>query len=121
RDDVARADEVHSGRVRCAEGGDRGRPRGGGDAGAGAVQVDGDPVGGAVAVAVLVVHRRQRQPVARVVGQRDAHEPGGVAHGEGDQRRRRVRGGEDEVALVLAVGVVDDHDRLPGGDRGQGG
>ena len=29
---------------------------------------------------------------------------------------RRLGGGEDDVALVLAVLVVDDHDRLAGGD-----
>jgi hypothetical protein len=37
---------------------------------------------------------------------------------EREQRRRCLASGEDDVALVLPVGVVDNHDSPAGGDVG---
>ena len=45
---------------------------------------------------------------------------GSVADEEGHHRRGGVLGRDDEVALVLAVLIVDDHDYLPGRDSGSG-
>src|SRR4029077_6386738 len=44
----------------------------------------------------------------------------GVADHERHGLGGGLLGGHDEVALVLPVGVVDDHDQLPAGDRGDG-
>ena len=44
----------------------------------------------------------------------------GAADDEADQLRRRQLGGEDEVALVLPVRVVDHDHRAAGGDVGDG-
>src|SRR2546423_1334706 len=79
--------------------------------------MDGPRVRGAPPVLVGVVHRRQLQPVGVGLGQRRADEPGGVAHHEGHQLRRRQFRREDQVALVLPVGVVHHDDRLPRRDR----
>ena len=61
-------------------------------------------------------HQRQVQRVAALAGQRHAHDARGVAHHEGDVGRRDVLGGHHEVALVLAVLVVDDDDHPAVGD-----
>ena len=45
-------------------------------------------------------------------------EPGGVPHEERHHLRGGVLGRHDEVALVLAVLVVDDDDHPAGGDGG---
>jgi hypothetical protein len=93
------------------------RPVGGRDAGADPLAgVHGHRVGGAPAVLVGVVHGRQVQPVALGLGQRHADVAGGPPDHERDQLRRRQFGGEDQVALVLPVGVVDHDDRAAGGD-----
>ena len=64
------------------------------------------------------VHRQQAEPVADLAGQRHAQVAGGVADHERDQFGRGLLGGEDQVALVLAVLVVDDDDRLARRDVG---
>ena len=68
----------------------------------------------------LVVRRHQRdlEPVEHVGRHRHADHAAGVADRERHQLRRRLAGGEDQVALVLAVLVVDDDDGLAGGDVG---
>ena len=48
---------------------------------------------------------------------RDADDARAVAHHEGERLGRRRLGGADEVALVLAVLVVDDDDHLAAADR----
>ena len=53
------------------------------------------------------------EAVEHVLLERDAEQPAAVRHREGDQLGRRELGGEDEVALVLAVLVVDDDDGRP--------
>src|SRR5690606_4206800 len=50
----------------------------------------------------------------------DADVAAGVADGERQQLGGGVLGGEDDVALVLAVGVVGDDDGPAGGDVGDG-
>ena len=96
--------------VRAVGRGDAGR-----DAFAG---VDGDGVRGAAAVLVGVEHRRQVEAVGVGLGHRHADVAGRVADHERDQLGRGQLGGEDEVALVLAVLVVDDDDGLAGLDVG---
>src|SRR3546814_6740300 len=51
---------------------------------------------------------------------RHADDAARMADHEGDAFRRRLGGRHDQVALVLAVGVVDDDDELAGGDRRDG-
>src|SRR5690606_37672084 len=75
-----------------------------------------DRVRGAAAILVRVVHRRQLEPVRLRLGQRCTDEAGRVPHHEGDELRGRHLGGEDEVALVLPVLVIDDDDRTSGRD-----
>ena len=80
--------------------------------------VDGDGVGGAVLVLVDGVHGQQPEPVADRAVQRDAEVAGGVAHHEGHQLRGGLLGGEDQVAFVLAILVIDDDDGLARRDVG---
>ena len=94
----------------------RGRDAGG-DAG---LRVDGHGEGGAEAVGVGVVHRRQVEPVAVGLGERHADVAGGVAHHERHQLRRGLLRREDQIALVLAVRVVDHHHRPSGREIGEG-
>ena len=77
----------------------------------------------AVPQAVLVdpEHRRQVEPVGVGLGHRHADVAGGVADHERHELGRRELGGEDQVALVLAVLVVDDDDRPAALDGGDGG
>ena len=91
----------------------------GGDAGRQAdAIVDRDREGGALRVAIGRDHRLEVQPVGAVLPDRRADDAARVADHEGDLLGRRLRGGHDEVALVLAVVVVDHHDELAGGNRG---
>src|SRR5699024_12193624 len=97
-------------------------PVGGRDAGRAALAgVDGDGVGGAVLVLVLARHRRQAQAVAFGAGQRRTHETGTVPDEEGHQFGGGLLGGEDQIALVLPVLVVEHHDHASGRDLGQSG
>ena len=64
------------------------------------------------------VHRQQAELVADVAVQRHAQVARRVADHERDEFRRRLLGGEDEVALVLAILVVDDDDGLTRRDIG---
>ena len=92
-----------------------------GDAGADAVTgVDRDGVGGPHLVAVVGGHQRDLEPVEHRGGHRHADHAAAVADREGHQLGRRLGRGEDEVALVLAVLVVDDDHGLAGGDVGDG-
>ena len=80
--------------------------------------VDGDGIGGSVLVLIHRIHGQQAEPVADRALQWHAQVAGGVADHEGDQFRGGFLGGEDEVALVLAVLVVDDDDGPPRCDVG---
>ncbi len=121
RYDVAGAGEVGRRGVGRGEQPDRAGAVGRRDAGADPLTcVDGDRVGRAALVLVGVEHRRQVEPVAVRVLHGDADVARGVADHERHELGRRQLGGEDEVALVLAVLVVDDDDDLAGGDVGDG-
>ena len=121
REDVAGPGQVLVGGLRVGQQADGVRPLGRRDAGGDALLgVHADGEGGGLAVLVQVVHRRQVEPVAGLAGEPDAHHAGGVADGEAHQFGGGQLGGEDQVALVLPVLVVDDDDRPTGGDLGDG-
>ena len=63
-------------------------------------------------------HQRDLEPVEHVGRHRHADHAAGVPDRERHQLRGRLGGREDDVALVLAVLVVDDDDGLAGGDVG---
>ncbi len=71
-------------------------------------------------------HQRQVELPAPLLGQREADEAAGVAGHEVDRLGRDEVGGKHEVALVLAVLLVDEDDHAAGlevgddvGDRGE--
>ncbi len=96
---------------------------GGRDAGGHAVGgggVDGHGEGGLHRLGVVVDHLRQTQPVQFLALHGRADQAAALAHHEGDDLGGHLLGGDDEVALVLAVLVVDDHDGAARGDVGDG-
>lgn len=118
---VARLHEVGGGGVRVGEQPDGARAVRGGDAGRDTRPgVDRDGERGAVGLGVHGHHLVEMEPVGVLAGHRDAQEATAFAHGEGHELRGRECRREDEVALVLPVRVVDDHDRAAGGDLGDG-
>jgi hypothetical protein len=62
---------------------------------------------------VQVRLRVQRELVAAFGGQRQAHDAARVRDHEVDGRGGDLLGRDDEVALVFAVFVIDQHDHLP--------
>src|SRR5699024_1613671 len=63
-------------------------------------------------------HRGQAEAVQLLADHRHAHHPAAEAHGQAHELGGgRVRG-EDDVTLVLAVGVVDDEDGAARTDLG---
>ncbi len=58
--------------------------------------------------------------VGALLGEREADEAAAVAGHEVDGLGSDVLGGQGEVALVLAVLVVDDDDHAAGADFGEG-
>ena len=72
--------------------------------------LDGDRERGAERRLVLVGHLPQPELVAAFLSQAQADEPAGMGDHEVDRVGRRELGGNREVALVLAVLVVDDDD-----------
>ena len=91
------------------------------DAGRGAVHVV-HRVGErrAVRLGVVADHQRDVELVEPLPRQRRADHARGVAHEERDGLGRRRLGRHDEVALVLAVLVVDHDDDLAAGHGGHG-
>ena len=84
------------------------RPVGGADPGRNAfLRLDRDGEGGFVAAAVVVGHRLQAERVGPILGQREADQPAPVARHEVDRVGRRHLRRDDEIALILAVVVVD--------------
>src|SRR5690606_30454234 len=121
REDVAGADEVGGSGGAAREEPERGGAVGGGDAGAHSVGgggVDGDGERGLHRLGVVVHHLREVQPVQFVALHGGADQAAALAHHERDDLLGRHLGGDDEVALVLAVLVVDDHDGPAGRDVG---
>ena len=86
----------------------------GGDA-LGGLDRDGEV--GAVARAVLLHHRPQPEALGMRLGDRHADQAAPVLREEVDLVRAYIVRGEHEVALVLAVLVVDQDDDLAGADR----
>ena len=82
--------------------------------------VDRDGERRALALGVLADHGRQVEGIEPVAGQRDADHPRSVVEEEGDLLGRGVLGRHDEVALVLAIGVVDHDHHLALADGGDG-
>ena len=103
--------------LRVDQGRDGGRPVGRRDPGRGALGgVDRHRERGALGLGVVRHHERQLELVGALGQDRDADHPRGVGEEEGDLLGRRRVGRHDEVALVLAVGVVD-HDHHLARDR----
>ena len=75
---------------------------------------------GAEAGGVLLGHGRQAQVVGAVFCQRKADEAAAVAGHEVDGLGGDVLGGQGEIALVLAVLIVDHDDHAAGLDIGDG-
>ncbi len=57
-------------------------------------------------------HHRQIEPLAALVGEAEADQAAAVRRHEVDGLRRHELGGHAEIALVLAVFVVDEDDHL---------
>ena len=117
REDVARLDEVARPRRRVDGDLDRVcavvRGNAGGDA---LARLDRDGEGGAERRLVLVGHLPQPELVAALLGQAEADEAPCVRDHEVDRLGRRELGGDREVALVLAILVVDDDHEAAGAD-----
>ena len=96
-----------------------------GDAADDAVRrIDGHCERGLVALFVGHGHHRQAEPIDLLRGEREADQPAGVAHHEGQRLRGGELGGDDEIALVLAVLVIDQDEHAAGlgfGDQLGGG
>ena len=108
REDVARRDDM----LGALAGVDRDRDRagavGGGDAGGDALaRLDRGGEGGFEAGAVGAAHRLQAELVDPLAGQRQADQAAAVLGHEVDRVGRRHLRRDDEVALILAVLVVD--------------
>jgi len=119
REDVAGLDDV--GRLRAL--GHRRLHRAGAvvrrDAGGDALgRLDGEREGGAVRRAVVAHHQRQAELAAARLGQRQADQAAAVLGHEVDRLGRDVFGGQHEVALVLAVFLVDQDDHAAVADVG---
>jgi len=110
--DVAGHDDVCGGGLGVGQHVDAARAVGRGDAGRHAFAgIYGDGKGCAEGGLVVLHHHRDAQAVQGGAGHRYADHAGGVAEHKGDLLRRREFGGHAEVALVLAVLVVDnDHE-----------
>ena len=80
----------------------------GGNAGGDAfARLDRDGEGGLVARAVVAAHQRQAELLDAVAGQRQADQAARVAGHEVDRVGRGELRGDDQVAFVLAVLVID--------------
>ena len=66
--------------------------------------------------AVVADHQRQAQLLAALLGQGQADQAAAVLGHEVDVFRRYRLGGHDDVALVLAIFVIHQHDHLAGPD-----
>jgi hypothetical protein len=75
---------------------------------------------GAEAGGVLLRHGRQAQVVGALLGEREADEAATVPGHKVDGLGGDVLGGQGEIALVLAVLVVDHNDHAAGEDFGYG-
>lgn len=123
REDVAGAHEVAGLRMAARQHPERGGAVGGGDPGGhpvGRGRVDGDGEGRLHGLGVVRDHLREFETVELVGLHGRADETAALAHHERDDLGGRLLGGDDEVALVLPVLVVDDHHGPSGGDVANG-
>ncbi len=89
--------------------GDGARAIAGRDAGRHTVaRLDRDGEGGFVAGAVLGAHQVEAELVDPFLAQREADQAAAMGRHEVDRGRRRHLRGDDEIALILAVLVVDE-------------
>ena len=117
REDVPRLDEVVGGRGRIDRDLDRPRPVGGRDARRDALAgLDRDGERGAERRLVLVGHLPQPEHLAALRRQAEADQPAPVRRHEVDGLGRHELGRDRQVALVLAILVVDDDHEPPGAD-----
>ncbi len=113
REDMAGADEIGGAHIAICQ-----RAHGvvallGRDAGGQPVlDVDRDGEGGAERGIVGGHHRIEPQAAGFLAGQGRADDAAGVADDEGHLLRRAERGGDDQIALVLAIIVIGDDDDL---------
>ena len=117
REDVAGRHDVLRPARRVDRHRDGARAVGGRDAGGDALaRLDRDGEGGLVAGAVVLRHQRQAELLDALAGQRQADQAARVLGHEVDGLGRRALRRDDEVALVLAVLVVDqdEHPALAG-------
>ena len=81
----------------------------GGDAGGDAfARLDGDGEGGLVAGAVVGGHQAEAELLDALAGQGEADQAAGVTGHEIDGLGRGELGGDDEVAFILPVFVIDE-------------
>ena len=113
REDVARLHQVGRGGV-AGHGGLHGaRSIGGGDArGHPLGRLDRHGEGGTVGGAVVAHHQRQVELFAALAGQGQADQATAVLGHEVDRFGRDMVGGQNQVAFVLAVFLVDEDDHL---------
>ena len=115
RKDVPRLHDVGRFGIGCHGGLDGLCPVGGRDAGGHPFgRLDGHGEVGAHLRAVDRCHQRQAQAPAAFLGQRQADQPPGVGGHEVDGLGRDEIGRQQQVALVLAVFVIDEDDHLAG-------
>ncbi len=87
---------------------------GGADPGGDALaRLDGDREGGLVARAVMRAHQVEAELRDAVLRQRKADEAAAVHRHEIDRVGRRHLGGNDEIAFILAILVVDQDEHAP--------
>ncbi len=65
-------------------------------------------------------HQRNLELVEPLRRHRQADQAAAIARHEVDRLRRDLLGGDHQIALVLAIRIVDDDDHLAGADRGDG-
>ena len=117
REDMPGLRQVFRRRIRPDRGADRVRAVVRRDAGGDALGgLDADREVGAVRRRVVAHHRWQAELAAALARQRQADQPARVGHHEVDIRGLHQLRGHDQVALVLAVLVVHDHDHAAGAD-----
>jgi hypothetical protein len=109
REDVAGGNEIIRALGRVDRNGDRARPVCRRDAGGDAfLRLDRDGEGGLHRFLVVAAHRFEPEQVDAFLGEREADEAAPVHRHEVDRLRGRHLRGDDEIAFVLAVLVVDE-------------
>ncbi len=71
---------------------------------------------GAVRARIVVCHLHQTELAGACFGDRQADETACVRHHEIDRLRRHVVGGQDDIAFVFAIFIVNQNDHAPGAD-----